>query len=79
MTLKHPSFLLILFYLSWLQKELDIGKGSQKSNDLAPPPTEFQKQIFWLALFPFAKCDLPWHLAVFVSCVAIKRNEFPSL
>lgn len=79
MTVKRPCFLLVLFYFSWLETELDIGKGLQESNDLDLPPTKFQKQIFWLALFQFAKCDLSWHLAVLVYCVAIKRNEFPSL
>lgn len=51
-------FFLDVLYSSWLQKELDVGKGSQGRNDLGHLPTKFQKQIFLLALLPFVKGDL---------------------
>lgn len=55
---EKSMFFLDVLYSSWLQKELDVGKGSQGRNDLGHLPTKFQKQIFLLALFPFVKGDL---------------------
>lgn len=78
MTLRHPYFFL-LHFISLIYKIIDISKGSKEGNDFGPPPTKFQKQILGLSCSHFLQSDLPWHLAVLVSWVTIKRNRFPNL
>lgn len=65
---------LFYFYFSWLQKELDMVKGHKKVMTWVLLLTNFRNRYFTL----FAKCNLRWHLAVLLSCVAIKKNKFPS-